>query len=563
MTTYSEFWRKNRSGDETAELMLCLRALRKVAGYIGRNVKPVFWKGMVETDNRFILLDPGVAEENYPVSFETFDALVGQVVLEGMSSLEWREWVTGKVEKEALTVSDSVYRYLNNVIAAAEDIYINLRAKSSVWSHYLARYWRLERETDRRDPALPPSPASLADVWRAATILDEQAKNLHAYYYGPLEILSHLTEELSNIALFPSITERRARRKDVYMDIWERVADEIFQWEEFQFSPDAINFRDEAAPQGETDDGYHDDDDEDENENTDESNQASADPDDLLNRLKAALEDGENDLTDVIAVAVEEPEAKSMETIVRKSQSISDFQPDEMLVNRLRKIFLQQQSLFMRRRKRYIKKAQYEGKIDPRRLYRVPMDGRVFKKKELIVSDFPWHVCIIADASSSMGGKSGGKRPWETAEKIFVSLAKAAVGFDNLIDIYAYSEDGGVCMLTQLYYGGKMYSVIPKGRTPSGQSIMAAAMMLNKKYKNSMIIHITDGAANCGLSLGDTLKYCRAHDVEVFTIGCGCNLQTQQFLKGYFSADQLEFMDNISGLSEIIEKLFRQRMLKT
>ncbi|MFZ2633465.1 MAG: hypothetical protein WA081_00500 [Desulfosalsimonadaceae bacterium] len=558
MTTYSEFWRKNRSGDETAELMLCLRALRKVAGYIGRNVKPVFWKGMVETDNRFILLDPGVAEESYPLSFETFDALVGQVVLEGLSSLEWREWVIGKVQEEAPAVSDSVYRYLENVIEAAEDIYINMRAESSVWSLYLVQYWRLELEKNRRDPTLPPAPSSLADIWRAATILDEHTKNLHAYYYGPLEILSHLTDELSNIALLASITERRSRRKDVYMDIWGQVAYEISEWEEFQISPDAINFRDEAAPRGETDEGN----DEDENKDTDESNQASADPEDLLNRLKAALEDGENDLTNVIAVAVEEPEAKSMETIVRKSQSISDFQPDEMLVNRLKKIFLQQQSLFMRRRKRHIKKAQYEGKIDPRRLYRVPMDSRVFKKKELIVSDFPWHVCIIADASSSMGGKSGAKRPWETAEKIFVSLAHAAAGFKNLIDIYAYSEDGAQCVLTQLYSGGKVYSVIPKGRTPSGQAIMAAAMMLNKKYKNSMIIHITDGAANCGLSLGDTLKYCRAHDVEVFTIGCGCNLQTQQFLKGYFPSDHLNFMDNISGLSEVIEKLFRQKMLK-
>ncbi|RJP84893.1 MAG: VWA domain-containing protein [Desulfobacteraceae bacterium] len=558
MTTYSDFWRKNRSGNETAELMLCLRALRKVAGYIGRNVKPVFWKGMVETDNRFILLDPGMAKEKYPVSFDTFDALVGQVVLEGLSSLEWREWVIGKVQEEAPAVSDSVYRYLENVIEAAEDIYINMRAESSVWSLYLVQYWRLELEKNRRDPTLPPAPSSLADIWRAATILDEHTKNLHAYYYGPLEILSHLTDELSNIALLASITERRSRRKDVYMDIWGQVAYEISEWEEFQISPDAINFRDEAAPRGETDEGN----DEDENKDTDESNQASADPEDLLNRLKAALEDGENDLTDVIAVAVEEPEAKSMETIVRKSQSISDFQPDEMLVNRLKKIFLQQQSLFMRRRKRHIKKAQYEGKIDPRRLYRVPMDSRVFKKKELIVSDFPWHVCIIADASSSMGGKSGAKRPWETAEKFFVSLAHAAAGFKNLIDIYAYSEDGAQCVLTQLYSGGKVYSVIPKGRTPSGQAIMAAAMMLNKKYKNSMIIHITDGAANCGLSLGDTLKYCRAHDVEVFTIGCGCNLQTQQFLKGYFPSDHLNFMDNISGLSEVIEKLFRQKMLK-
>lgn len=557
MTTYSAFWRKNRSGNETAELMLCLRALRKVAGYIGPNVKPVFWKGMVETDNRFILLDPGVSGEKYPVSYDTFDVLSGQVVLEGMSCLEWREWVTGKVIEEAPAVSETVYSYLENIMAAAEDIYINMRAKSSVWTLYLAQYWRWELKKDTREPSLPPSPSSLANVWRAEAILGERTKNLHFYYYGSLEILSHLAEDLSHIALFPSMTERRSKRKDVYMDAWSRVADEISEWEAFRFDPEAVNLRDEAAPRGEADEG----DNEDENKDTGESNQASAVPEDLVNLLKAALDDGENDLTDTIAVAVEEPEAKSMETIVRKSQSISDFQPDEMIVKRLRKIFLQQQSLFMRRRKKYIRKAQYEGKVDPRRLYRVPLDGRVFKKKELIVSDFPWHICIIADASSSMGGKSSGKRPWETVEKIFVSLIKAAAGFNNIIDIYAYSEDNDVCVLTLLNHGGKVYSTIPKGRTPSGQAIMAAAMLLNKKYKNSMILHITDGAANCGLSLGDTLKYCRAHCVEVFTIGCGCNLQTQQFLQGYFSADHLNFMDNISGLSEVIEKLFRQRML--
>jgi len=558
MITYSDFWRKNRSGNETAELMLCLRALRKVTGYIGRNVKPVFWKGMVETDNRFILLDPGIIGEKYPVSYGTFDVLVGQVVLEGLSTLEWREWVIDKVVEEAPTVSDSVFRYLENIIEAAEDIYINTRTNSSVWSLYLAQYWRAKLNKNRRDQTLPPSPSSLADVWRAETILGERAKNLHGYYFGPLDILNHLSEELSHIALFPSIAERRSKRKNIYMDVWRRIADEILEWEVFPVSPDAVKIRNEAALQGKADESEGGN----ENNDANESRQASADPEELLNRLKTALEDGEADLTDTIAVAVEDPEAGSMETLVRKSQAISDIQSDDMLVNRLKNIFLQQKSLFMHHRKRYIKKAQYEGKIDPRRLYRVPLDGKVFKKKAIIISDFPWHVCIIADASSSMGGMSSGKRPWETAEKIFVSLAKAAEGFNNLIDIYAYSEDGGVCALTQLYHGGNVYSAIPRGRTPSGQAIMAAALLLNKKYKNSMIIHITDGAANCGLSLGDTLKYCRAHDVEVITIGCGCNLQTQQFLKGYFSADHLNFMDNISGLSEIIEKLFRQRMLK-
>ena len=58
--SYSKFWRINRSNCEATELALGLRAARKVAGHIGRNVKPVFWKGMAENESRFILLDPNL-----------------------------------------------------------------------------------------------------------------------------------------------------------------------------------------------------------------------------------------------------------------------------------------------------------------------------------------------------------------------------------------------------------------------------------------------------------------------------------------------------------------------
>lgn len=67
VASYSKYWRINRSRGEAAELALALRAMRKVTGHIGPNVKPVFWKGMAEDENRFIILDPETVKDNYPI----------------------------------------------------------------------------------------------------------------------------------------------------------------------------------------------------------------------------------------------------------------------------------------------------------------------------------------------------------------------------------------------------------------------------------------------------------------------------------------------------------------
>ena len=99
MATYSRYWRRNVSQHPPTELGLSLRALRKVAAHLGKNVKPVFWKGMQATDTNSITLDPDVVDRAYPIPSKTFDILVGQVVHEGLSSLEWREWVVGKVQQ--------------------------------------------------------------------------------------------------------------------------------------------------------------------------------------------------------------------------------------------------------------------------------------------------------------------------------------------------------------------------------------------------------------------------------------------------------------------------------
>jgi hypothetical protein len=236
-------------------------------------------------------------------------------------------------------------------------------------------------------------------------------------------------------------------------------------------------------------------------------------------------------------------------------------QADTALVKRLEKIFHEREALIRKSRRRHYRKGLFEGRLDPRRLYRVPLDGRVFKNRETPSPVYLWHICLVADASASMTGKSAFNVPWRTAEKTFIALAKASEGFRNSLDIFAYNAEQKVCSLTQLYHGGQLYTVVPTGRTPSGQAITAAALRLKKKGTRSMIIHITDGASNCGLPLKEAVDYCLKNNIDVFTIGCDCNQQTRDFLREAFPTERLFFMENIHYLAEGIERLFKQKML--
>jgi hypothetical protein len=560
MTIYSKYWRKSRSHHDATELALSLRALRKVAAHIGNNVKPIYWEGMVETDNRSIILDPEITNGLFPIRYNSFDILVGQVVLEGLSSIEWTEWVSDKVIKGFQELPETARPYLECIVNAAEDIYIQGLSKIPIWSLYLTSYWKSELKKEDRDPQLPPSPISLANTWEKKAILEEISPNLHFYYDDILEILTEYTEEIRKVSSLDSPAARRDKRIDMYTAMLSRVYLAISEWEEFEFGPQAINLLDEAGPQGDLpEDDFLKESDE-EKEEEEEKEEKGLDPD-LADEVSTLLEEEDANLTQSIAVAVRNPEAGFMETVVKRGVVKTSTHADELLLARLRNIFRKQESLIRQSRRKHVRRGLTEGKLDARRLYRVPLDGKVFKNREAPGHENYWQICVVADASASMAGKGEYQKPWLTAEKTFVALAEAAKAFRNLLDIYAYSAEKGVCVLTQLYHGSELFSVLPTGRTPSGQAIMGAAMRLSHKYKKKMIIHITDGAANCGLRLDEAIGYCEQNNVELFTIGCGCNKQTRDFLREYFTPETLFFMKNISYLPIGIERLFRKKVL--
>lgn len=560
---YSEYWRKNRSRTEAHELALALRALRKVAGHLGRNVKPVYWKGMVEDDNRAILVDTAKITGKYPISHKRFDPLVGQVALEGLLSMEWTEWVKNQMLALGKDIPHYHRVFLNEMVQAGEDIYIFEMAGGKVWHLYMEAYWNERLARMNRDPVLPPSAESLADMWRRKMITKNLPSHMHFYYDDCMEALSRYTPFIRGSANLPSLSERRQMRLDLFAKLWKELYPLILEWEKFHFDPDSVSFfQDDAAMQEEARKEPLEPAEEEDEQLPEIPEEDFGLDQELAEEVNALMDEDEADLTKIVAVAVQDPEAGEMGTHYQRSMAPLDLTPDEAVVKRLRRIFREQEARIRKSRKRRTRRGLAEGKIDAGRLYRVATDGRVFKDRERPKEDLYWQIAIVADASASMSGRSAKEKNWVTAERTFASLAEAAKGYRNLLDIYAYNEDKNTCHLTDLYHGGALYSVSPRGRTPSGQAILALAASMKRQYKKCMIIHITDGAANCGVRLKDAVDYCRKNDVEVYTIGCGCNQQTRDFLQACFPANALFFMQSIHHLHLGLERLFNKRILQ-
>ncbi len=554
MTSYSKYWRTNYSKDKAVELAFGLRALRKVAGYLGQNVKSVYWEGMIDSSlkSRSIVIDTKQIQNIYPIAFNTFDIMVGQVLKEGIASIEWTEWVYEKVYNRSDYMSDLLEPYFKAIISASENIYVYEHSKrEKIWSLYLLNYIKNETKHNISDPSFEPTPQSLADVWIGKTILNKAYNSLHFYFLLPIGILNKYTVKIQNIVQIKSVGQRRDTRIDIYIKLWNEFAAAILKinnWIVPHSYPNLI-FKNQNEQNM------------DEQNDLDEDQPYSPLDKDIANQVLEEVDQDMADLTNNIIKVVSDPQAGVMPTIFKKGIAKSNTKADMHQVARLKQIFKSQESLIKRVKKRQFKRGTLEGKLDPKRLYRSPINGRVFKLRENKSPDYFWHICIVADASASMTGKEGHNKPWLTAEQVFISLAAAAKGFNNHLDIFSYCEDKKKCVLTKLFHGNTLYSVLPTGQTPSGQAILGAAMLLKKKYKKTMIIHITDGASNCGLRISEAISYCNKNKINLYTIGCGCNFQTKQFLSQYFPPKNLFFMNNINSLAAGIERLFNQTML--
>lgn len=562
---YSRYWRKNYSRHEATELATALAAMRKVAGHIGINVKPIYWQGMSASPTNSIILNPADVRGTYPIPFQKIDIMVGQVVRDAYGCIEWSDWVKDQVKQQALLPVEELKDYLSSFISVAEDLFIDEWARPTVWHLYLLKYWESVAGKMGRDPSLPPSAASLASVWRKRIFLQTLPAHLHYYYDDLVNVLVEESDTIRQIKTLSTLTERRDRRVEVFLSIWERICSIIGEWEKFDLTSDAINLEDEAGPRFKEPDVKLEKEEMDEKSDQD-NHTKKEEPAGLDEKLAAQvsfkLDEGDPDLTQHISVAIENPQAKAMNTIFTRAVAKCTLSADKAQVDRLKKIFQKHKSLLRRARVKNIIRGVDMGKIDARRLYRLPLDGKIFRRKDILGTDYTWNISIVADASASMIGRGTSYRPWTVAEQTFVSLTEAARGFFNNLEVFGYQEQSHQCNLVQLYRDGELYTIMPGGQTPTGQAIIAAAMLMKKNDRKKLIIHITDGAANCGLSIVDALDYCQKHSIDLITIGCGCNVQTRQFLLERYPRGAVYLMDDIRNLPEGLELLFQDRLLK-
>ena len=578
---YSRYWRKNYSRHEATELASALAAMRKVAGHIGINVKPIYWQGMSASPGNSIVLNPADVKGIYPIPFQKIDLMVGKVVREAFGCTEWSEWVENQVKRHASLPAEEMKDYLNSFISTVEDLYIAELVRPTVWSLYLSKYWRSLVNIER-DPSLPPTAASLAGVWREIMFFQTMPDNLHFYYDDLIKVLLGNFEKIIELKNLSTPTERRERRVKVYLEIWDRICAIIGEWEKFAPPPpDAVKIRDEAGPKSEKPEESAEKkgkpekseakEEISEERETKEENSAQNDnvkekpaglDEELAAQVSFKLEEGESDLTQHMSVAIEDPRVKAINTIFTRAAAKCNLSADQLQMERLKRIFQTQKTMVRRARKKAVIRGVDMGKIDARRLYRVPLDGKIFKRRDIQGSDYSWNISIVADASASMAGKGTAHRPWAVAEQTFVSLTEAAKGFSNHLEVFGYQEQSNQCNLIQLYRSGELYTITPAGKTPTGQAIIAAAMLMKKNDKKKLIIHITDGAANCGVNVVDSLEYCQRNGIDLITIGCGCNVQTQQFLLERYPRGTVYLMDDIRHLAEGLEILFRDKLFK-
>ncbi|RJQ30660.1 MAG: VWA domain-containing protein [Peptococcaceae bacterium] len=557
---YSEYWRKNKSAIEPRELAYALRALRKVGRYITANIKNMEWSGMSGSTKENIHIDPILAMGHYPIPPGQMDILVGLAAHEAFHCKELSDWVWLNVESKVKDLHPTYKALLRLMVDVGEDIFVKHVTQDSIWQKYMEKAWGYRHAKEARDLSLPPTPKCLFQVWGEILLEGRMHDNLHFDYIEPLTDLLASTEEIINSKEKGSISSRSKHRSNIYLVLWEQVSRHIKEWElEEFFDPAGVDMIQDERGRKEPGESPQET-----GENDREQDPGPAggkrNLGDLADQIKNILDETEEkSLQEEIESVCGEYTAGILETVFGNATLPCMMEPDPELVRRLKRTFDLQKST--KPDSFRMNRGLFYGKIDGRRLYKAPINGRVFKKKELTVLNNAWNITILVDASASMKGGSGtGGKEWAIAEKTFVSLYEAARESGNRLDVLSYLEAGGRCEVSRLLRRNRLYTVIPNGRTPTGQAILAAALK-TPKDKKRLLIHITDGEPNCGINVEEAVTFCEKDGIDLITIGCYYSEEIKEQFQSQYK-DKLYLMDSVEMLPDGLETMLRRKLLR-
>lgn len=557
---YSSYWRKNRSAVETQELVRVMFALRKVGRHITTNLKPIEWTMSPGTNPGYIGIDINLVKGTYPIPPGRMDLLVGITAREAFHSKILTDVVWLKLIKKITEISPEKEYLLALLVGMGEDIFIKEIARDSVWKYYLPFCWSYVRPPLNTNVNQSPSIATLLYIVADYLFLDKLAINMNPAYHDIFQKFLEMRDRIIESVNETSISARCNFRVELYLNLWRELEDAAGEWEP-ESSPEDLGLIDENPPP-EDEDIFFPNEDEDEDSESPEARerQARESEQKLMQTIQEALEtQQEKNINQQIEELAEGEHNKIVDTTYGKASLPCRIKSDPLLVARLRTIFRIQRSL--RSRRYSYNRGLILGKIDGRRLFRHSIDGRVFRKREYLYNDNTMNIAILVDGSASMtGGLPGGGKEWAKTERLFVSLFEAVQGTGNKLYIFSYYESAGICEVNLLAYNNKMFTVRPTGRTPTGQAIVATALKLPKD-KRRLIVHLTDGEPNCGISVHKGLEFCDNEGVDIVTIGTYYDDEAKKALESQYQ-DRAILVDSLDLFPARLEEVLTARLLK-
>ncbi len=532
----SSYWRKNTSAIESVELANLLRALRKVTGHLGANAGRVEYAGMSGNTENAILIDPEIVIGRYPVPEKKVDHLLGRVVHEALRRIEWSDhtWKTLEPAMEQMVPLARVA--FQKIVRTGEDIYLYQRVADSVFGLYTQV---------ARDKAMLCDPRAfikdrpcvdeLLLFWWAREFGKTPEPEIPSEYPSLLKDLKSLAEGLKSIAASPaSVIQRCEQRASLYLGAWGKIQDRMAGWKiidkHLYWFPCSKGLDTENKHASEQK----------------PKKQRRLNPV-LIREIESNLSADAVDMTPMIRSIV----GYDNETVVPTSRW--DFNiPSHPVVDR--KMISRLKAIFSRYADRNLiaSRGLSSGRIDHRRLFRAPVNGRCFKTVES-TPNMDWGITLLIDASGSMRGNN-----WQMVENTVANIHKALIGYQNRLFAWAYFEVNGICMISRLIQNNRLFSVPPAGQTASGQAIIAAAKMMPANIKRNLLIHITDGESNFGCDVSFGIQYCRQQKIHLITLGCG--YKDKDAMKNQYGRT-IQFIDYFEQLPKAMESLFKWAFL--
>jgi hypothetical protein len=547
---HSEYWRRDKSPVELLELAKLLRGIRKVVSQVGRNSGSVVWEGMTgQADS--IHLDPTPIMGRYPIPASRADIAIGIAVRGAYLKTEW----TDHVVKLARTRFDlpPIYAYkFTHYLEIAEKVYVDLIANRSILGLYAAKAREWETEKAAKHFINPPSFTELLHIWwRVATDPDQEAfkrpyedhsvvgmvgrTTAGQFYTGPMALLNSIVADLiTTCPTLPTVTERCEYRLERYASIFNELLEMVKFWPTDRKDPFLLSadFNEEMVREDLDKEGV------------------KATLLSYADEIESNLERRHIDFTEQVKSVVvnfgEVVRVEGNDIVMPAKKNI-----DNALLYKLRTVL----QLVAQRNISY-SRGLASGKIDRTRLYRAPTTGSIFNLKKThheLYND----IVLLVDCTGSMAEPN----KWAKTELIYQTLFTAILSFNPQAKLLAYNERKDTCRITEIYQQGKFYSVMPHGRTASGEAIIATALTLGQRQRTPFIIHLTDGASNYGCGVADAIRYCRRNRIHLLTIGLECDPMNQTALREEYG-ELIQFVQSIDQFPPLFKHLLSSSKLR-